>query len=89
MDTLDTIDVPGGLTPAQGRLVRLLRERGAHLIGLPVTGVAFSDPQAARAWGKGVRMDTVRALVDAGVLVAGEPARHGRREFRLAGQAER
>lgn len=71
------------LTPAQLRLARILRQHNAHLIRLPVTGVTFSDRQAEQAWGKGVRMDTVTALVEAGVLNATPPDRCGRCEFRL------
>ncbi len=73
------------LTPAQGRLARLLREQGDHIVGLPVTGFAFGEPATAAAWGKGLRSDTVAALVAAGVL-AEYKERGGRRRYCLVQQ---
>lgn len=72
------------LTPAQARLARLLRERNDYIIGLPVTGLSFGDPATERAWGKGLRRDTVAALVTAGVLTEAK-ARQGRRIYKLRG----
>ncbi len=57
------------LSPAQGRLARVLRERKAFLIRRGVRGWGFSSPVAEMAWGKALREDTVLTLVAAGVLV--------------------
>lgn len=56
------------LSPAQGRLARVLREQQAFLIRSGVTGFRFSSAAADRAWGKALRKDTVAGLVAANVL---------------------
>lgn len=75
------------LTPAQGRLVRLLRLKQAYLIRLGVTGWQFSSQVAEQAWGKPLREDTVRGLLEAGLLIRKAVGR-GRVEFHLAQSPE-
>lgn len=77
-----------GLTPAQGRLLRLLREQGAYLVRLGVTGWGFSSRVAGRAWGKPLRADTVMGLVGAGLVVERRGGR-GRVELHLAPEVGR
>lgn len=75
------------LTPAQGRLVRLLKQRQAFLIRLGVTGWRFSEPAVEAVWGKPLREDTVMGLVKAGLLTRKAVGR-GRVEFHLAQSPE-
>lgn len=70
------------LTPAQGRLMRVLRQQRAHLIRLGVTGWRFSSQAAETAWGKPLREDTVMGLAKAGLLMS-KPVGRGRVEFHL------
>lgn len=71
------------LSPAQGRLLRLLKERGAFLIRLGVAGWRFSAQAAEAAWGKPLRDDTVMGLVKMGLLTRKAVGR-GRVEFHVA-----
>lgn len=75
------------LTPAQGRLLRLLKQRQAFLIRQGVTGWRFSLQAAGTAWGKPLREDTVMGLVKAGLLTRKQAGR-GRVEFHLAQSPE-
>lgn len=75
------------LTPAQGRLVRLLQTQQAYLIRLGVAGWRFSSKVTEQAWGKPLREDTVMGLVKAGLLVRRQVSR-GRVEFHLTKSPE-
>lgn len=76
------------LTPAQARLARVLRDHNAHLIRRLVVGVQFSNRAAELAWGKGLRMDTVVALVNAGILTQRQPTKRGLLEYHLVEEAQ-
>ena len=75
------------LTPSQMRLTRVLYAHHAHLIRRLVVGLQFSNQAAERAWGKGVRMDTVVALVKAGILTQCQPTKRGLLEYHLTPEA--